>query len=192
MTENSCIAVNALDALLGLIGVRLKRQLLAYGRQAIFSMSSAEKRKYEKQGKDYADIVGVKYNCLTVKEVLPRGRDARGRLKSPECLVECECGNIKTVRVYDVVHNNIISCGCHRGKRTVDRDENVPGTLLLELQAKYFCPYTTNVCVRSKKLHLCCRECDRYENCPVACISSPDKCEANFRDKAKDKKEFGI
>ena len=151
-----------------------------------------QKRPYVKQGKDFSELVGCKYNYLTIKEILPRSRDKNGRLKSPECVVECDCGIVKTVRVYDVINSNILSCGCHRGKRGRERDTNVPGTILLELNAKLYCPYTTGQCVRSSKLHLCCRECDRMENCSVACISTPKGCGAKQRDRRKDYEEFGI
>lgn len=151
-----------------------------------------EKRPYVKQGKNFDELIGSKYNFLTITEIVPRERDERGRLKPPECVVECECGTVKTCRIYDVVNSNILSCGCHRGKRGFERDKNVPATILMELNAKIFCPYTTPQCVRSSKLHLCCRECDRLENCPVACVSTPEGCGAKYRSKKIDHEEFGI
>ena len=153
-----------------------------------------QKKRYVKQPRDYNEMVGVTYNYLTVLEILPRTRNALGELEKPMCRVQCECGNTKVLRVYDIINNNIISCGCKRGIKESAKEEIPPPSIIEALGAKYFCKYTTNCCVRSKKLHLCCVECDRFFNCSVACESSPDQCGALIRAemKKKDLEDFGL
>ena len=140
------------------------------------------KNKKSEDGKDLSSLVGMKYNMLTIKEILPRERDENGLLKSASVLCECECGNLKKLRLYDVTCNNVLSCGCMRGKHCMIREENVPDSIIEALAAIYYCPYPTTTCVRSKKLHLCCHECERNANCPQACQNTIDKCNAAIRD----------
>ena len=135
-----------------------------------------------KKSKDYSTLIGEKFGMLTITEILPRERDGRGDLKPPECLCECECGNISKHRLYDVANMNILSCGCLRGKHGVDRDENTPSSIIDALSAVYYCGYPTSTCVRSKTYHLCCHECDRFSGCTQACMNTPDKCKAPIRD----------
>ena len=135
-----------------------------------------------KKSKDYTTLIGEKFGMLTITEILPRERDGRGDLKPPECLCECECGNISKHRLYDVANMNILSCGCLRGKHGVDRDENTPSSIIDALAAVYYCNYPTSTCVRSKTYHLCCHECDRFSGCSQACQNTPEKCKAPIRD----------
>ena len=43
---------------------------------------------------------------------------------------------------------------------------------------RYYCPYPTHSCVRSKKQHLCCHECDRFGKCSVQCDTVVASCKA--------------
>ena len=142
-----------------------------------------EKSRYKKQTRNYEELVGMTYNYLTVLEILPRARDKYGALERPRCKVRCVCGKVKEMRIYDVINNTIVSCGCKRGAKGADKNVEIPMSVVEALEAKYYCKYTTNSCVRSKKLHLCCFECDRYDSCSVACQSSPKGCGARLRTK---------
>lgn len=52
------------------------------------------------------NIIGNKYNLLTVVEKAERKNNREAYL------CQCECGNFKVVTKYDLIHNNIKSCGC--------------------------------------------------------------------------------
>lgn len=142
-----------------------------------------KKRSYRKQklGKDLTSLVGLKFNRLTIIEILPRERDEKGLLKLPECVCVCDCGRSKRLRIYDVINNNVTSCGCMRGRRGIDRNVTNARVAVENLSALYYCPYTTSACVRSNVYHLCCHECDRVDNCSQACNNSPEKCHAKIR-----------
>ena len=43
---------------------------------------------------------------------------------------------------------------------------------------RYYCPYPTHSCVRSKKQHICCHECDRFGKCSVQCDTVVASCKA--------------
>lgn len=58
-------------------------------------------------GKTYNDMIGKKYNMLTVQSV-HKGTKYRVFAK---CL--CNCGNEKTVRADNLKDGQYISCGCH-------------------------------------------------------------------------------
>ena len=141
-----------------------------------------KKKPRKRQSKNYESLIGQKFSMLTIQAILPRERDSYGDLRPPRCRCICECGNTTVTRLYDVVNYNIVSCGCIRGKHGVDRDSNTPESIIDALAAIYYCSYPTTTCVRSGLHHLCCHECDRYDNCPQACMNTPEKCKAKLRD----------
>ena len=67
------------------------------------------------------NVVGQKFGKLIVVEMIVRGVE-----EHLKCLVKCECGNIKVVRVSHLQNGNTQSCGCNtnfkhgesRGSRT--------------------------------------------------------------------------
>ena len=152
-------------------------------RWEVIVLSDTDKKKPRKrQSKNYESLIGQKFSMLTIQAILPRERDSYGDLRPPRCRCICECGNTTVTRLYDVVNYNIVSCGCIRGKHGVDRDSNTPESIIDALAAIYYCSYPTTTCVRSGLHHLCCHECDRYDNCPQACMNTPEKCKAKLRD----------
>ena len=152
-------------------------------RWKVIVLSDTDKKKPRKrQSKNYESLIGQKFSMLTIQAILPRERDSYGDLRPPRCRCICECGNTTVTRLYDVVNYNIVSCGCIRGKHGVDRDSNTPESIIDALAAIYYCSYPTTTCVRSGLHHLCCHECDRYDNCPQACMNTPEKCKAKLRD----------
>lgn len=123
--------------------------------------------------KDYSNLVGKKYGRLRILEILPRVPK-----KFPECIVKCDCGKIKTVRIYDVANHKIQSCGCARSRKGIERETPY---IAKKLNAKYECRHTVQECMRSSVCHICCCECDKYKNCCMACKNTPEKCGAKKR-----------
>ena len=60
----------------------------------------------------YEQRIGEKHNMLTILEIT--GKEKSGRHTKIRCLVECECGNRKDVRIEGVVNKRQYSCGCTR------------------------------------------------------------------------------
>jgi hypothetical protein len=50
------------------------------------------------------NLIGKKYNKLTILEVLPKSR----------VIVLCECGNIKNIFLYSVINGSTKTCGCEQ------------------------------------------------------------------------------
>ena len=138
--------------------------------------------KSQRKDKDYSAFIGEKFGMLTILEILPRERDSYGDLIPPSCICLCDCGSKTKHRLYNVVNQNILSCGCMKGKHGVDRNGNTPASIVDALSAIYYCNYPTGTCVRSNTHRLCCHECDRKGGCPQACQNTPDKCGAQIRD----------
>lgn len=65
--------------------------------------------------------VGEKYNMLTVKEVLPKGR----------AIFSCDCGKEKEIRFYNVTRGKhpTKSCGCLKSRLCRERAEDQKGVL---------------------------------------------------------------
>lgn len=55
--------------------------------------------------------VGFKKGRLTVIEVLASKRSNSGKL-NPVVMCRCECGNIKTYLLYNILYGKTLSCGC--------------------------------------------------------------------------------
>ena len=53
-------------------------------------------------------LIGDKYNRLTV---IKEGKH-KGKKNVPYYICKCDCGNIKEVQKYHLIHGRIRSCGC--------------------------------------------------------------------------------
>lgn len=65
-------------------------------------------------GIPYSERVGQKYNLLTILKIT--GKEKSGRRTKIRCLVRCDCGIEKDVRIEGVVNSLQFSCGCTRKK----------------------------------------------------------------------------
>lgn len=60
----------------------------------------------------YEQRIGEKHNMLTILKIT--GKEHSGKRVKIRCLVQCECGNEKDVRIEGVVNGQQFSCGCKR------------------------------------------------------------------------------
>lgn len=65
-------------------------------------------------GIPYTQRVGEKHNMLTILRIT--GKENTGQRTKIRCLVRCECGKEKDVRIEGVVSGRQYSCGCTRKK----------------------------------------------------------------------------
>lgn len=65
-------------------------------------------------GKPYTERIGEKHNMLTILKIT--GKEDVGKRTKIRCLVRCECGQEKDVRIESVVNGKQYSCGCNRKK----------------------------------------------------------------------------
>ena len=68
---------------------------------------------------DVSLIIGKKYNRLTVLSVMP-SIIKNGKYKRCVSCV-CECGNIKSYKLNDVIHGRTKSCGCYKAQLASER-----------------------------------------------------------------------
>jgi len=69
-------------------------------------------------GAKLRDITGLKYNMLTVVEILPSRM--YGTTKKRMWLCECDCGNKIELNTSAILRNNSKSCGCLKSKKSVE------------------------------------------------------------------------
>ena len=65
-------------------------------------------------GIPYTQRVGEKHNMLTILKIT--GKEYTGKRTKIRCLVRCDCGIEKDVRIEGVVNGQQYSCGCSRKK----------------------------------------------------------------------------
>jgi hypothetical protein len=65
-------------------------------------------------GKPYTERIGEKHNMLTIIKIT--GKEYSGHRTKIRCLVKCDCGKEKDVRIEGVVNGQQYSCGCTRKK----------------------------------------------------------------------------
>jgi len=68
----------------------------------------------KKKAIPYSERIGEKHNMLTIIAIT--GKENTGRHVKVRCLVECECGTRKDVRIEGIVNGQQYSCGCTRKK----------------------------------------------------------------------------
>lgn len=146
--------------------------------------------------KDFSDYVGKEFGYLMVTKVLPRRKDDKGLTVPVEMECVCRaCGNTLTMRLHSLQSRT--SCGCMPKKRNLlDAADALKATgedvklfaecsrvpyIIRKLHAKYICETPDEDCLRSQVAQLCCRECDKRNNCGMACKCTPDKCGAKKR-----------
>lgn len=142
--------------------------------------------------RDYGSLVGKKKNFLTCLEVLPP--DAKRKEYPTYWAVRCvcECGNEKILRVDYFTLGRVKTCGatecsnaCRKQSKKTEVNFDLPANTLsiaeLHLNPKWRCGCPDLSCSYSEILGICCRECDKQDNCGKACKNEPCKCGAKKR-----------
>lgn len=145
---------------------------------------------------DYQYMVGRKYGMLTVTEALPRERGPKGNLKPARVMCHCDCGNDISIKASMVLEGKRKHCGCVKKIRkplqfsaeveTKGSYEDETPAIIKQLHATWVCTNNENSgCLRNEAAGLCCRECDKYDGCAMACKNFPTVCGAKRRHKIK-------
>lgn len=145
---------------------------------------------------DYQYMVGKKYGMLTVTEALPRERGPKGNLKPARVMCHCDCGNDISIKASMVLDGKRKNCGCVKKIRkplqfsaeveTKGSYEDETPAIVKQLHATWECKNNENSgCLRNEAAGLCCRECDKYDGCNMACKNFPTACGAKRRHKIK-------
>lgn len=148
--------------------------------------------------KSYDYLVGRKYGMLTVTKALPREKGENGKMRPARLLCQCDCGKEVSVKVLSILSGKQKSCGCARTskrplkfKASVKVDtsmEDETPIIIKKLHAVWECKNNANSgCVRNEASGLCCRECDKFEGCAIACQNFPSACGAARRNQLKPK-----
>ena len=148
--------------------------------------------------KSYEHLVGRRYGMLTVTKALPREKGEKGNMKPARLLCQCDCGKEISVKALSILSGKQKSCGCVRtGRRPLkfktvvkvdaSMEDDTP-FIVKKLHAVWECKNNTNSgCLRNEASGLCCRECDKFERCAMACKNFPSACGAVRRHKLKPK-----
>lgn len=94
--KNRYLTVKCVDC--GIIISRLK--------QSIYRSDSCKQCEDNKQAEE---MIGKKYNMLTVLELLPDRKDG-----SRLVICKCDCGSNTTVKIHSILSGRTISCGCRK------------------------------------------------------------------------------
>lgn len=138
--------------------------------------------------KDWEQYVGQKYGNWTILEIMPTEHYTngayKGRTKPKKVKAVCECGNVAVKQIHDLLSLKAKSCKqCMYQKRVVKEKELAESDAYIveALKAEYKCPYPQEECLRSGLAHICCRECDKFIKCGLACKNNPQQCGAKQR-----------
>lgn len=123
--------------------------------------------------RDFQEMAGQRYGSLFVIEVYPREKDAWGHLKPAKAMCQCECGNFKVAKCYDLIEGRLKSCGCQKGNVTGKRHSYYRRSMRC-----YSCKNPDEACIYSSVLRVCCWECPKREQCSMVCSNKPEKCGA--------------